>query len=92
MMVEQMEWKYKGKPYRTNNQHYSNIKSKYHTRVKKVEGLKTQYVKGQEGSFVVCMSICVTPPNSEIICVQNVGTKVVCGIIFFFEKKAMLKI
>ena len=75
MMVEQMEWKYKGKPYKTNN----------HTRVKKVEGLKTQYVKGQEGSFVVCMSICVTPPNSEIICVQNVGTKVVCGIIFFYE-------
>ena len=34
----------------------------------------------------------VTPPNSEIICGQNVGTKVVCGIIFFFEKKAMLKI
>ena len=33
-----------------------------------------------------------TPPNSEIICDQNVGTKVVCGIIFFFEKKAMLKI
>ena len=33
-----------------------------------------------------------TPPNSEIICGQNVGTKVVCGIIFFFEKKAMLKI
>ena len=24
-----------------------------------------------------------TPPNSEIICVQNVGTKVVCGINFF---------
>ncbi len=33
-----------------------------------------------------------TPPNSEIICGQNVDTKVVCGIIFFFEKKAMLKI
>ena len=33
-----------------------------------------------------------TPPNSEIICGQNVGTKVVCGIIFFFEKKSMLKI
>ena len=33
-----------------------------------------------------------TPPNSEIICGQNVGTKVVCGIIFFFEKKGMLKI
>ena len=33
-----------------------------------------------------------TPPNSEIICGQNVGTKVVCGINFFFEKKAMLKI
>jgi hypothetical protein len=32
-----------------------------------------------------------TPPNSEILCGQNVGTKVVCGIIFFFEKKAMLK-
>ena len=33
-----------------------------------------------------------TPPNSEIICGQNVGTKVVCGMILFFEKKAMLKI
>ena len=35
---------------------------------------------------------CSTPPNSEIICGQNVGTKVVCGMILFFEKKAMLKI
>ena len=34
----------------------------------------------------------ITPSNSEIICGQNVSTKVVCGIIFFFEKKAMLKI
>ena len=33
-----------------------------------------------------------TPPNSEIICGQNVSTKVVCGILLFFEKKAMLKI
>ena len=33
-----------------------------------------------------------TPPNSEIIWVQNVGTKVVCGIIFLYEKKIMLKI
>ena len=33
-----------------------------------------------------------TSPNSEIICGQNVGTKVVSGIIFFFEKKAILKI
>ena len=33
-----------------------------------------------------------TPSNSEIICGQNVSTKVVCGIIFFFEKIAMLKI
>ena len=24
-----------------------------------------------------------TPPNSEIICGQNVGTKVVCGMIIF---------
>ena len=32
-----------------------------------------------------------TPPNSEIICGQNVSTKVVCGILLFFEKKAMLK-
>jgi hypothetical protein len=31
-----------------------------------------------EGNYGTC-----TPPNSEIICVQNVGTKVVCGIIFF---------
>ena len=31
-------------------------------------------------------------PNSEIICGQNVGTKVVCGMIFFLEKKAVLKI
>ena len=28
-----------------------------------------------------------TPPNSEIICGQNVGKKVVCGMILFFEKK-----
>ena len=34
----------------------------------------------------------ITPPNSKIICGQNVGTKVVCGMILFFEKKAMLKI
>ena len=34
----------------------------------------------------------LTPPNSEIICGRNVSTKVVCGIILFFEKKAMLKI
>ena len=34
----------------------------------------------------------LTPPNSEIICGQNVGTKVVCVMILFFEKKAMLKI
>ena len=33
-----------------------------------------------------------TPSNSEIICGQNVSTKVVCGIFLFFEKKAMLKI
>ena len=33
-----------------------------------------------------------TPSNSEIICGQNVGTKVICGIFFFFEMKAMLKI
>ena len=31
-----------------------------------------------------------TPPNSEIICGQNVGTKVVCGMVLFFEKKAHL--
>jgi hypothetical protein len=28
----------------------------------------------------------VTPHNSEIICVQNVGTKVVCGIIFLLKE------
>ena len=33
-----------------------------------------------------------TPPNSEIIRGQNVGTKVVGGMILFSEKKAMLKI
>ena len=33
-----------------------------------------------------------TPPKSEIIRGRNVGTNVVCGIIFFFEKKATLKI
>ena len=33
-----------------------------------------------------------TPPNSKIICGQNVGTKVVCGMILLLEKKAMLKI
>ena len=34
----------------------------------------------------------LTPLNSEIICGQNLGTKVVCGKNFFFEKKGMLKI
>ena len=34
----------------------------------------------------------LTPLNSEIICGQNVGAKVVCGVILFFKKKAMLKI
>ena len=38
------------------------------------------------------MYILFTPPNSEIICGENVGTKVVRGMILFFEKKAMLKI
>ena len=33
-----------------------------------------------------------TPSNSKIICAQNVGTKVVFGMILFSEKKAMLKI
>ena len=33
----------------------------------------------------------ITPPNSEIICGRNVSTKVVCGMILFFEKKAILK-
>ena len=33
-----------------------------------------------------------TPPNSEIICGRNVGTKVVRGMILFFEQKAMLNI
>jgi hypothetical protein len=33
-----------------------------------------------------------TPPNSEIICGQNVGTKVVCGMLLLFLNKAMLKI
>ena len=28
------------------------------------------------------------PPNSEIICGQNVGTKVVCGMILFFLKES----
>ena len=41
--------------------------------------------------FLIKFSI-YTRPNSEIICGQNVGTKVVCGMILFFEKKAMLKI
>ena len=51
-----------------------------------------------QSSFIICdqkniiFSTTYTPPNSEIIWGQNVGTKVVCGIIFFFEKKAMLKI
>ena len=34
-------------------------------------------------------SLCLhTPPNLEIICGQNVGTKEVCGMILFLEKKA----
>ena len=28
-----------------------------------------------------------TPPNLEIICGQNVGTKVVCGINFFSKDR-----
>ena len=40
---------------------------------------------------VVFIVVNLTPPNSEIICGQNVGAKVVCGIIFFFEKKALLQ-
>ena len=39
------------------------------------------YIFGRHSTWLV------TPPNSEIICGQNVGTKVVCGIIFFLEKK-----
>ena len=38
------------------------------------------------------MSTVSTPSNSEIICGQNVGKKVVCGMILFSKKKAMLKI
>ena len=34
----------------------------------------------------------VTPPNSETICVQNVSTKLVYGIIFLIKRKIMLKI
>ena len=42
--------------------------------------------------FVCKIGDLCTPPNSEIICGQNVSTKEVCGMILFFEKKAMLKI
>ena len=50
-----------------------------------IEFLNTFFMLGGTG-------IVATPPNSEIICGQNVGTKVVCGMILFFEKKAILKI
>ena len=36
-----------------------DTKSKPQSRVKKVQGLKTQYVKGQGHSFVVCLRNCV---------------------------------
>ena len=39
-----------------------------------------------------CETSLTTTTNSEIICGQNVGTKVVCGMIPVFKKKAMLKI
>ena len=51
--------------------------------------------KSQENSgFVFREKIwwVATPSNSEIRNGQNVGAKVVCGIILFFEKKTMLKI
>ena len=41
---------------------------------------------------LISKGILHTPPNSEIICGQNVSTKVVCGIFLFFKKKTMLKI
>ena len=47
---------------------------------------------GFNGALLVAEITSYTPPNSEIICGRNVSTKVVCGIILFFEKKAMLKI
>ena len=36
---------------------------------------------------LIAFSKSFTPSKSEITCGQNVGTKVVCGMILFFEKK-----
>ena len=48
--------------------------------------------------FLISLILCnisaqkvLTPPNSEIICGQNVGTKVVCGMILFFKRKLCWK-
>ena len=52
---------------------------------------ENSYLLYGENLHVRVSSTKATPPNSEIICGQNVGTKVVCGMILFFEKKTMLK-
>ena len=70
---------------------YSNSRSKMNTYSDLVQS-QIKYLKSKNPpkcDFQIKLS---TPSNSEIICGQNVSTKVVCGIIFFYEKKAMLKI
>ncbi len=50
------------------------------------------FIESSSSDGEVLRESCFTQPNLEIICGQNVGPKVVCGMIFFFEKKGMLKI
>ena len=54
--------------------------------------LQLGWVGSQQNANLSKLRVGNTPPNSEIICAQNVSTKVVCGIIFFNQKKLMLKI
>ena len=56
---------------------------KFQPKITEIFALPSNKLPGQKS---------LTPPNSEIICGQNVSTKVVCGMILFFEKKSMLKI
>ena len=54
--------------------------------------LKNSYKNNNKCRVGAVVNINVTPSNSEIICGQNDGTKVVCGMILFSIKKTMLKI
>ena len=45
------------------------------------------FTQSEYQASLTWVSIEYTPPNSEIICGQNVGTKVVCGMILFLKRK-----